>query len=135
MDLSLSTTGYVQGLSAREAGGVLLSNSPQELMSSPAADNSHANSQVPATRAVKSNQLGFVISKIEDIFESITDCILDEKKELVIHLKSRSRSKPRQEEGEEENDKRTKVVFPSKNAKEAWKFSKSRLAVWHGLPK
>ncbi|KAI9047190.1 hypothetical protein LZ554_008644 [Drepanopeziza brunnea f. sp. 'monogermtubi'] len=129
--------GYVQGSPNREP---LLSNSPHRhthrLTTAADGDNdSQVNSQVHVhvTRAPKSNQLGLVISKIEDIFESITDCLLDEKKELVIQLKSRSKSKsksnkPQYEQdggdgdgdGDGEREKSTKITFPSKNAKEAW---------------
>ncbi|KAK6581907.1 hypothetical protein PZA11_005604 [Diplocarpon coronariae] len=79
---------------------------------------------VQIARIANSNQLGIVISKMEKIFESITDCILDEKKELVIRLKSRSKKRQVLDENDSEApEKSTKITFPSKNAKEAWKFT------------
>ena len=75
------------------------------------------------------NEAGAVISKIEDIFDSITSCLLDEKKELSIRLKTRG--KP----GTREYDHFTGTVkslpssearmikFPSNSPQEAWKFS------------
>ncbi|KAH7383513.1 Spo11/DNA topoisomerase VI subunit A, partial [Cadophora sp. MPI-SDFR-AT-0126] len=71
------------------------------------------------------NQAGAVISKIEDIFEAIADCILAEGDELVIELISRSKTKS-QVEGDESGDGRgrtNRIVFPSRNQKEAWKFT------------
>ncbi|EKD19458.1 meiosis-specific topoisomerase Spo11 [Drepanopeziza brunnea f. sp. 'multigermtubi' MB_m1] len=139
MDIDL-VAGYVQGSPNR---GSLLSNSPHRHRLTTAADGDN-DRQVPSqvhvhvTRASKSNQLGLVISKIEDIFESITDCLLDEKKELVIQLKSRSKSKSKSKskshkpqceqddddgDGDGEREKSRMITFPSKNAKEAWKFT------------
>lgn len=75
-------------------------------------------------------QSGIVISKIEDILQQVVDCILDEKKELVLHLKPRIRS------GYEALDAHTGAIkasskteartikFPGRTAQEAWKFSR-----------
>jgi hypothetical protein len=75
-------------------------------------------------------QSGRVISKIEDILQQVVDCILDEKKELVLHLKPRIRS------GNEALDAHTGAIktsskteartikFPGRTAQEAWKFSR-----------
>lgn len=75
-------------------------------------------------------QSGRVISKIEDILEQLVDCIIHEKKELVLHFKSRIRS------GSEVLDVDSGVIkssatmeartirFPGRTAQEAWKFSK-----------
>lgn len=83
---------------------------------------------------IVSNQTGAVITKIERIFESITDCILEEKKEISIELKSRPKSKqnpdrnqPGAVRGKRKSDTRT-VTFPSKSPREAWKFSKGVLS-------
>jgi meiotic recombination protein SPO11 len=76
------------------------------------------------------NQRGEVITKIEDIFESITDCILDEGKELVIPLKSRPKKKNEANKNDPIQDSRTpnakarNITFPSRSPQEAWKFSK-----------
>lgn len=86
---------------------------------------------------VRTNHAGVVISKIEDIFESIADCMLGEKKELTIKLKSRTRREEMTGENQDENQtsdetsarkKRPKdlfrnITFPSKSPQEAWKFS------------
>lgn len=74
------------------------------------------------------NHAGAVITKIEDIFDSIADSILDEKKELVIQLKARSRLGIQARDPLAETIKslpksepRT-IKFPSKSPQEAWKF-------------
>src|SRR5580658_7712071 len=56
----------------------------------PSASNGFAllSSVVPKINT----QSGSVISKIEDILQQMVDCIIDEKKELVLHLRSRTRS-------------------------------------------
>jgi meiotic recombination protein SPO11 len=76
-----------------------------------------------------SNQRGAVITKIEDIFESIADCILDEGKELVIPLKTRPKNKNIASQDGPTKVNRTvnaearNITFPSKSPQEAWKFS------------
>lgn len=74
------------------------------------------------------NQVGAVISKIEDIFESIADCILEERKELVIALRTKSSTKRAKDglddsvfKGKPKSDLRN-ITFPSRNPQEAWKF-------------
>jgi hypothetical protein len=74
-------------------------------------------------------QPGSVISKIEDILQQMVDCIIDEKKELVLHLRARVRS------GNEVLDAANGAIkssammearairFPGRTAQEAWKFS------------
>jgi hypothetical protein len=71
-----------------------------------------------------------VIAKIEAIFESLHDCILDKKKELVLELKTRRR---RQDEKRDPingtilnapNYDTRRIRFPSLSPQEAWKFSK-----------
>lgn len=68
------------------------------------------------------NQVGEVISKIEDIFESIADSIGDGTGPLVIYLKLRRRRGSQSVVNG--TDKRKKIVFPSKSPKEAWRFSR-----------
>ncbi|KAE9364749.1 DNA topoisomerase IV, alpha subunit [Stipitochalara longipes BDJ] len=75
------------------------------------------------------NNRGVVITKIEDIFESIADCILNEGKELVILLKSRPKNKivANQDDSSSINkclgSESRKITFPSKSPREAWKFT------------
>lgn len=110
----------------------LLSNLPNSTLTQADEEFDHemSNEHVQVTRNVNPNQAGAVISKIEDIFESIADCLLEEGKELVIELKSRSKSKDRVEDGGVEEVRRTtrKIRFPSRNQKEAWKFGMSQSA-------
>ncbi|PVH71088.1 DNA topoisomerase IV, alpha subunit [Cadophora sp. DSE1049] len=89
------------------------------------ADQDPSNKEVQVTQILNPNQAGAVISKIEDIFEAIADCILAEGKELVIELKSRSKSQAKNDEDVLEGTRnRTKrITFPSRNQKEAWKFT------------
>jgi meiotic recombination protein SPO11 len=74
------------------------------------------------------NSPGAVISKIEDIFEAMTDCILGEKKELTIQLKTRSKTKSKIDDSQlakKKTKSETKIItFPSKSPQEAWKFSR-----------
>jgi hypothetical protein len=79
-----------------------------------------------STAGRSSNQVGVVIRKIEDIFESIADSILNGRGELFIPLKVR----PRQITHEHNTGGGTKgttqrVIFPNKNTRQAWRFSKS----------
>lgn len=76
------------------------------------------------------NEAGAVISKIEDIFESIVESVLDEKKEMVIRLKTRRKSGMHVLDSDNgtvkrlPDDRMRAVRFPSKSPQEAWKFSK-----------
>lgn len=75
------------------------------------------------------NTAAVVISKVEDIFESIAECLLDEKKEMVIRLKTRKRSGLQVHDivtgtlTSLQNDEMRSIKFPSKSPQEAWKFS------------
>lgn len=64
----------------------------------------------------------------------MTDCLLGEKSELVIQLKTRSKTKAKSDAKEEDDDdapsRRKKarletrtIAFPSTSPQEAWKFS------------
>ena len=91
-----------------------------------------ADSQAISQGAPRNNnfQAGAVITKIEDIFESLLDCITNEKKCLVLHIKSRGKN------GRQTLDAATgairnignvetkEITFPGKTQKEAWKFGK-----------
>ncbi|RFU30717.1 hypothetical protein B7463_g5621, partial [Scytalidium lignicola] len=68
---------------------------------------------------VNINRAGEVISKIEDIFESIADSIQDNKRPLEIQLKSRRRTGT----NVAHNIDTRKIVFPSKSPQEAWRFT------------
>ncbi|RKF78682.1 Meiotic recombination protein SPO11 [Golovinomyces cichoracearum] len=71
------------------------------------------------------SQAGLVITKIEHIFETIADCILEKKKELVIQLKTKSKAKETNEIlniGIPE-EKIRNVTFPSRKPREAWRFA------------
>jgi meiotic recombination protein SPO11 len=83
---------------------------------------------VPPRRS-HANEAGAVISKIEDIFEAIADCILSEKKEVTIQLKTRKKTGKQDQSSNSkakpacsEADVRT-IRYPSMKPQEAWKFS------------
>lgn len=114
---------------------LLLHNSPydklisQNQLGKPLPEN-HADSQLISQGAPRNNNLqaGEVITKIEDIFESLLDCIINEKKCLVLHIKSR-RNNGRQTLdaitgaiGNTGNIEAKEITFPGKTQKEAWKF-------------
>lgn len=61
---------------------------------------------------------GAVLSKIEDMLEGMVDCLLGEKTELVINLKSRANRNK-----DPMKVKASAIKFPGKTPKEAWKFS------------
>jgi meiotic recombination protein SPO11 len=114
----------------------LLPNSHSKLTSQNqlgiSSQDGHTDSPDIPQEAPRNNtfQAGEVITKIEDIFESLLDCIINEKKFLVLHIKSRAR------DGRHNIDATTgairnagnvetkEITFPGKNQKEAWKFSK-----------
>ncbi|KAF4632534.1 hypothetical protein G7Y89_g5596 [Cudoniella acicularis] len=116
----------------RDDSADLLSNLPHSELT--AHEESMENERVTSPRfnatvshVADPSQSGAVISKIEDIFEQMTDCILDEKKVMTIELKSRYSKRVKSSE----NDPRRKpskpetrtITFPSKSPQEAWKFS------------
>jgi len=81
---------------------------------------------------INQNAPGAVISKIENIFEAMTDCILGEKKELTIQLKTRNKTKTKSDDAQstkkkaKPNPETRTITFPSKSPQEAWKFSRFR---------
>ncbi|KFY42970.1 hypothetical protein V494_02144 [Pseudogymnoascus sp. VKM F-4513 (FW-928)] len=91
----------------------------------------HTESPATSQGAPRNNnsQAGAVITKIEDIFESLLDCIINEKGRLVLHIKSRGSN------GRQTLDAATgairnigsvetkEITFPGKTQKEAWKFT------------
>jgi meiotic recombination protein SPO11 len=89
-----------------------------------------SNERDISATAVERNQAGAVINKIEDIFESIADCIIDEGKELVIPLKSRPKIKNIANKEHSTRANRVpkiearNITFPSRSPQEAWKFSR-----------
>ncbi|KAL3423097.1 type IIB DNA topoisomerase [Phlyctema vagabunda] len=73
-----------------------------------------------------SNDAGTVVTKIEDIFEAMADCLIGRKKELVIHLKSRPRSvvKGSDTSSQEASTPQLRAItYPSRSPQEAWKFT------------
>ncbi|TVY82608.1 Meiotic recombination protein rec12 [Lachnellula suecica] len=102
----------------------LLSDLPNRSLTLQNADsNPNPN---PSSNTVNRNSPGAVISKIEDIFEAMTDCLLGERKELVIQLKTGRRKQ--KSKSDADNTKRTRsgirtVTFPNKSPHEAWKFT------------
>jgi len=116
-------TGFIPGLltDSEPLTGDLLSNLPRrELTHDSRADPESREESTFITRP-NPNQAGAVISKIEDIFESVADSILHEKKELVIQLKTRKRTKKQNPDSLPD----TKLIrFPSKSPQEAWKFGR-----------
>ncbi|RDW78381.1 hypothetical protein BP5796_06233 [Coleophoma crateriformis] len=104
----------------------ILTSNPRGLL--PQQDDD-VQDQLSSTAPENIYHAGFVICKIEDVFEAMADCIIDEKKELVIHLKSRHRPafKGRNAvSGAIENlpDSQIRsITFPSKKPQEAWKFT------------
>ncbi|EPQ62446.1 Bgt-361 [Blumeria graminis f. sp. tritici] len=69
------------------------------------------------------NQANTVISRIEYVFESMVDCILGSKKELVIQLKFRTDLGKGFPSSDDSTQKLRNIIFPSKNPREAWKFT------------
>ena len=101
--------------------GTLLPNLPRRRLTN---ENSNVD---PSYDATHSYQTALAITKIENIFEAITDCIRDEKKELSIPLKSRAKRKARKASTSTATkmqlSKTNVISFPSKSRQEAWKFS------------
>ncbi|OBT82498.1 hypothetical protein VE02_09128 [Pseudogymnoascus sp. 03VT05] len=91
----------------------------------------HADSQAISQGAPRNNnsQAGVVITKIEDIFESLLDCIINKKKCLVLHIKSRGNNRRQTIDAatggirNTENVETKEITFPGKTQKEAWKFA------------
>jgi hypothetical protein len=91
------------------------------------------------SRTVNSSQPGAVVSKIEDVFERLAGCILDEKMKISIQLKTRGKQSAIGRDSTTgtikslPDEKMRTVEFPSKSAKEAWKFSRSSRALTAAL--
>ena len=74
---------------------------------------------------------GAVVSKIENIFEKVTGCILDEKQRVSIKFRTRGKASMTAKDPITgivktlAKDETKTVHFPSKSSKEAWKFSES----------
>lgn len=124
-------------LTALSDGSPLLSNSPSsKLISLDKKGTSRTSNAAGSTDLTTPSSFvprvnirsGDIISKIEDILQHVVDCIIDEKKELVLHLK------PRMRPGNEVLDAASGVIkystimevrtvrFPGKTTREAWKF-------------
>lgn len=95
----------------------------------------HALSLEHRQSAFRSNaKAGFVISKIEEVLESMIDCFLKDGKELVIELKSNRKGGSATSSNAETKQRKTSgitsVRFPGKSEHEVWKFSKLFLYVF-----
>lgn len=106
--------------------GSLLSNLPHSADTDP---DTATLSDEATNFSSNPNRVGAVICKIEDIFESLTDCVLDGRKEMAIELKTRKRRNHGHDAANGTikdlgEDKTTSVKFPSKNPQEAWKFGR-----------
>ncbi|KFY71813.1 hypothetical protein V499_08004, partial [Pseudogymnoascus sp. VKM F-103] len=115
---------------------LLLHNSPYDKLISQnqlnvSSQQNHADSQLISQGAPRNNNLqaGEVITKIEDIFESLLDCIINEKKCLVLHIKSRGKKGGQTLDAatgairNTRNVETKEITFPGKTQKEAWKFA------------
>lgn len=116
---------------------LLLHNSPYDKLISQnqlnvSSQQNHADSQLISQGAPRNNNLqaGEVITKIEDIFESLLDRIINEKKCLVLHIKSRGKKGGQTLDAatgairNTRNVEAKEITFPGKTQKEAWKFGK-----------
>jgi len=108
--------------------GDLLTNLPRRELTHDSRAGPKSREESTFMTRPSPNQAGAVIAKIEDIFESVADSILHEKKELVIRLKTRKRAKSGSSapsDGVIKNGSDTKLIrFPSKSPQEAWKFGR-----------
>ncbi|OBT91378.1 hypothetical protein VE01_10591, partial [Pseudogymnoascus verrucosus] len=115
---------------------LLLHNSPYDKLISQnqlnvSSQQNHADSQLISQGAPRNNNLqaGEVITKIEDIFESLLDRIINEKKCLVLHIKSRGKKGGQTLDAatgairNTRNVETKEITFPGKTQKEAWKFA------------
>lgn len=106
--------------------GDLLSNLPDRTLT-----HDSTSAPISPSRTVNNNQAGAAVSKIENIFEEIAGCILDEKKRISIKLKTRGKQSTIARDAitgtiKSLQDEETRTVqFPSRSPKEAWKFSES----------
>lgn len=104
--------------------------SQQQLSLSSVEDLTHMINIPQRPRRNNNTQAGAVITKIEDIFESLIDCITNEKKCLVLRLKSRGKPGRRALDSatgaiiNTENMEAKEITFPGKTQKEAWKFGR-----------
>ena len=97
----------------------------QDPHASPESPDQITSEKVTATKVFCDSSS--VISRIEDIFESFADCLLNQDGDFTIVLKNRSPSSLQQVAGDDEvTSSRTAfqtIRFPGKSGREAWKFS------------
>ena len=113
---------------------MLLTDLPNSGLLSPSGAVNYARemadtAEVLLSNMAEPNQAGDVITKLEDIFESLADCLLDEKKELTIRLKPRARRTANEDSRSSSQGRRAgerSITFPSKSPQEAWRFSESQ---------
>ncbi|OBT68740.1 hypothetical protein VE03_02199 [Pseudogymnoascus sp. 23342-1-I1] len=102
---------------------------PQNQLGTPSPEDHADSPAIPQGAPRKNNfQAGAVITKIEDIFESLLDSIKNEKKCLVLHIKSRGDDRRQILDAatgairNTGNVEAKEITFPGKTQKEAWKF-------------
>jgi hypothetical protein len=106
-----------------------LTSAGQRCSGKPSDPSANSNFASPSFVPRVNTQSGSVISKIEDILQQMVDCIIDERKELVLHLKSRTGSGVVFLDAASGAIKSSATMearpirFPGKTAQEAWKFS------------
>jgi len=78
-----------------------------------------------------------ILAKIEGIFEAMVDVLLNERGQLSIEIKTRSRSRIEQHNQTHATQADTETIqqlcFPGKNEKQAWRFGKRGMpsSQWH----
>ncbi|KAB8304012.1 hypothetical protein EYC80_005362 [Monilinia laxa] len=79
----------------------------------------------PGNTSHLSYQAGHAISRIEEICEAMTDCIIGRKKQFSICLRSRNlNTKHKAKDNKESSSSKSITVqFPNSSPREAWKFS------------
>ena len=89
----------------------------------------HLDMNLPLRMANVQPQAGSVIAKLEDMLETVVDCLLASQP-LTIHLKTRSKSAKQSLDavtGILRNDgwaETKEISWPGKSQREAWKFGK-----------
>lgn len=126
--MSVDDVSFLELAGNRLASSPITSNPPQAY--SPPVRISqarHVDMSQPLRMTNNQAGAGSVIAKLEDILETVVDCMLAEKP-LVIHLKTRSRSTRQlldpvtgvlQNDGSAEGKE---ISWPGKTQREAWKF-------------
>ncbi|KAH0542284.1 hypothetical protein FGG08_003311 [Glutinoglossum americanum] len=105
--------------------GVSTCNSTEHILIQPTLFEQH----VPRTRHDTNKSRDWIIAKVESVFESIVDSILEDQKKLTITLRSRGRVTDQGLDHESRSirpasrHRKREVSFPGGTPKEAWKFT------------